>query len=75
MHKVDHVAKARGVFHPYQYLNYAAGDQDIYGGYGEDNRKKVLEICRRYDAQDLMPKMRPGIIQLSGSNAGKGNGR
>ncbi|KAL6859286.1 hypothetical protein J3F83DRAFT_749626 [Trichoderma novae-zelandiae] len=66
---VDMVAKAaraHGTFHGYQNLNYAASHQDVYGGYGEENRKRLLEIKAKYDPEDLMSQLRPGIIQLSG---------
>ncbi|PTB65194.1 FAD-binding domain-containing protein [Trichoderma citrinoviride] len=66
MNKVERVARAHGTFHRYQYLNYAARHQDVYGGYGEENRKRLRELQAKYDPEDLMSKLRPGIIQLSG---------
>ncbi|OPB41126.1 FAD binding domain protein [Trichoderma guizhouense] len=65
--KVEKAARAQGTFYPYQYLNYAARHQDVYGSYGEENRKRLLEIKAKYDPEDLMSTLRPGIIQLSGS--------
>ncbi|KAL6815042.1 hypothetical protein J3E69DRAFT_105725 [Trichoderma sp. SZMC 28015] len=65
--KVEKAARAQGTFHRYQYLNYAARPQDVYGSYGEENRKRLLEIKAKYDPEDLMSTLRPGIIQLSGS--------
>ncbi|KAL7919866.1 hypothetical protein ACQKWADRAFT_300271 [Trichoderma austrokoningii] len=65
--KVEKAARAQGTFHRYQYLNYAAGHQDVYSSYGEENKKRLLEISEKYDPDGLMPKLRPGIIQLSGS--------
>lgn len=67
MDKVEKAARAHGTFHRYQYLNYADGHQDVYGSYGEENKKRLLEISSKYDPDGLMPKLRPGIIQLSGS--------
>jgi FAD/FMN-containing dehydrogenase len=66
--KVERAARSYGTFHRYQYLNYAAGHQDVYGGYGEENKKRLLEISSKYDPDGLMSKLRPGIIQLSGSH-------
>ncbi|KAL6690763.1 hypothetical protein J3F84DRAFT_404117 [Trichoderma pleuroticola] len=65
--KVKKAARAQGIFHRYQYLNYADRHQDAYGSYGEENRKRLLEIKAKYDPEDLMSTLRPGIIQLSGS--------
>ncbi|KAL6895104.1 hypothetical protein GGI43DRAFT_386228 [Trichoderma evansii] len=70
--KVEKATRAHGTFHRYQYLNYAAGHQDVYGGYGEKNKKRLLEISSKYDPDGLMPKLRPGIIQLSGSKKAYG---
>lgn len=64
MEKAEKVARARGTFHKYRVLNYCANNQDIYGGYGEENRKRLLGIRARYDPDDIMSKLRPGIIQL-----------
>ncbi|KAL6802596.1 hypothetical protein GGI42DRAFT_29387 [Trichoderma sp. SZMC 28013] len=65
--KVEKAAQAQGTFHRYQYLNYADRHQDVYGSYGEENRKRLLAIKAKYDPEDLMSTLRPGIIQLSGS--------
>ncbi|PTB37635.1 hypothetical protein M441DRAFT_447643 [Trichoderma asperellum CBS 433.97] len=64
MEKAEKAARARGTFHRYRVLNYSAAYQDIYGGYGEENRKRLLEIRAKYDPDDIMSKLRPGIIQL-----------
>ncbi|KAM0262156.1 hypothetical protein ACHAQJ_001899 [Trichoderma viride] len=64
MERVEKAARARGTFHNYQALNYAAGHQDVYGGYGEENRNRLLEIRGKYDPADIMRTLRPGIIQL-----------
>lgn len=66
MDKVEKASRANGTFHRYQALNYAAAHQDVYGGYGEENRKRLLEIRAKYDPTGMMPKLRPGIIQFSG---------
>ncbi|KAL7953836.1 hypothetical protein V8C34DRAFT_41344 [Trichoderma compactum] len=65
--KVEKAARAQGTFHRYQYLNYADRHQDVYGSYGEENRKRLVEIKAKYDPEDLMSTLRPGIIQLSAS--------
>ncbi|KAL7927014.1 hypothetical protein ACQKWADRAFT_327003 [Trichoderma austrokoningii] len=64
MEKAENVARSRGTFHRYKALNYSATGQDIYGGYGEENRKRLLEIRDKYDPGDIMSRLRPGIIQL-----------
>lgn len=62
MQRVEAAATARGTFHRYVYLNYAAPEQDIYEGYGQENRKKLLEISSKYDPDEVFSKLRPGYI-------------
>ncbi|KAL7946845.1 hypothetical protein V8C42DRAFT_318922 [Trichoderma barbatum] len=64
--RVENAARAHGTWHNYQYLNYAASSQDVYGGYGEENRKRLLDISAKYDPKGLISTLRPGIIQLLG---------
>lgn len=64
MKKAEEAARTRGTSHRYRVLNYSAAHQDVYGGYGEENRKRLLEIRDKYDPDDIMSKLRPGIIQL-----------
>lgn len=37
------------VFHPYIYINYANKGQDVFGGYGEKNRQRLIEISKAVD--------------------------
>ncbi|UKZ64994.1 uncharacterized protein TrAtP1_006196 [Trichoderma atroviride] len=70
--KAEKAARDRGTLHRYKVLNYSTGHQDVYGGYGEGNRKRLLEVRNKYDPDDIMSKLRPGIIQLlPNNNAGK----
>ncbi|KAM0466763.1 hypothetical protein ACHAPV_000270 [Trichoderma viride] len=75
MEKAEKAALARGTFHMYRVLNYSTGHQDVYGGYGEENRKRLLEIRDKYDPDDIMSKLRPGIIQLLPKNNAGVHGR
>jgi hypothetical protein len=70
MEKAEKAARFRGKFHRYRVLNYSTAHQDVYGGYGEENRKRLLEIRDKYDPDDIMSKLRPGIIQLLPKNNG-----
>lgn len=75
MEKAETAARARGTFHRYKVLNYSTAHQDVYGGYGEENRKRLLEIRDKYDPDDIMSKLRPGIIQLHPQNNAGVHGR
>jgi hypothetical protein len=57
-------AKEMGLYHRYIYQNYAAASQDVFGGYGEENRQWLLEIQRRYDPQGVFSRLQPGGFKL-----------
>lgn len=42
-----------GVYHPYIYLNYAKSDQDVFSGYGEHNRRRLIEIQKSVDPNGI----------------------
>jgi hypothetical protein len=58
-------AKEMGVYSPYIYANYAAGFQDVIGGYGEKSRAALLATSRKYDPQQLFQKQVPGGYKLA----------
>jgi FAD binding domain/Berberine and berberine like len=43
------LAKQRGRWHPYIYMNYAGQDQDVQSGYGEESLKRLRKVRERYD--------------------------
>lgn len=38
-----------GVFHPFVYINYANQGQDVFSGYGEENKQRLIAIQTRVD--------------------------
>ncbi|KAE9378505.1 FAD-binding domain-containing protein [Stipitochalara longipes BDJ] len=72
MHQVGHSildrsveeAKKMGLWHPYIYQNYAGAGQDVFGGYGVQNRQRLLEIQKRYDADGVFNRLLPGGFKL-----------
>jgi hypothetical protein len=63
--QVDTASKARGVYHPFKYLNYAAQWQDPIGGYGEANMKKLCAASKKYDPLRIFQKAVPGGFKLT----------
>lgn len=63
--RVEAAAATRGTFHRYQYLNYASVQQDVYGSYGEENKRRLIKISNKYDPDKTFWKLRsPGAIRL-----------
>jgi len=57
-------AKDMGVYSPYIYANYAAGFQDVMGGYGEKSRAEMIATSKKYDPIQLFQKQVPGGFKL-----------
>ncbi|KAI4094939.1 MAG: hypothetical protein L6R37_007152 [Teloschistes peruensis] len=58
------LAKKLGVYNRYIYQNYAAKGQEVFEGYGEENRKKLVRISEKYDPEGVFQKLQPGYFKL-----------
>ncbi|OAL28157.1 hypothetical protein AYO20_09576 [Fonsecaea nubica] len=65
--RVTETATAHNKFHRYVYLNYAAGDQDVFASYGEENLARLVRVSEKYDPQGVFTRLRPGYINLARS--------
>ncbi|OQV04670.1 FAD binding domain-containing protein [Cladophialophora immunda] len=72
--RVTATAKAHNKFHRYVYLNYAAGNQDVFASYGEENLARLLHISKQYDANGVFTKLRPGYINVTRNGHQKNGG-
>ncbi|KAL8833011.1 MAG: hypothetical protein Q9170_004573 [Blastenia crenularia] len=57
-------AKKLGVHNEYIYQNYAAKGQDVFAGYGEANRQRLIKISEKYDPKGVFQKLQPGYFKL-----------
>jgi hypothetical protein len=57
-------AKKMGLYHQYLYHNYASAIQDVFGGYGEKNRERLLAIQKKYDQEEVFSRLQPGGFKL-----------
>ncbi len=62
--KDEEKAKELGLQHRYLYQNYAAEDQDVFAGYGEENRARLRAISKKYDPDQVFQKLQPGYFKL-----------
>jgi hypothetical protein len=59
------LAKEMGLWHPYVYLNYADIGQDVFAGYGKENREKLKKIQRKWDPEGVFgPRLQPGGFKI-----------
>lgn len=61
---VDRIAQERGTSDPFRYLNYAAVEQDVFGGYGEENREFLRGVSQAYDPDRLFQQACIGGFKL-----------
>ncbi|KAI0022851.1 hypothetical protein F4780DRAFT_769523 [Xylariomycetidae sp. FL0641] len=63
---IEEATKAAGIHDGFTYMGDAAGFQkdDVYPGYGEPNRMKLLEISRQYDPERVLQGLWPGGFKL-----------
>ncbi|KAN0098787.1 FAD-binding domain containing protein [Hyaloscypha variabilis] len=59
------LATQRGLDNRFIYINYASQDQDVFGGYGKDNERKLERIRREYDPVNVFESLWTGYFKLS----------
>lgn len=59
-------AKGMGLDYKFIYQNYAAQGQDVFDGYGEANKQRLIEISEKYDPERVFQKLQPGYFKLEG---------
>lgn len=65
-----HAAQALGRDFRYVYQNYASLKQDVFQGYGGENLRRLGEVSRRFDPDQVFRKLQPGYFKLDGGNGG-----
>jgi FAD/FMN-containing dehydrogenase len=53
-----------GLHHRYIYQNYANISQDVFAGYGEENRDRLRKIQRKYDPEGVFSRLQPGYFKV-----------
>ncbi|OTA54154.1 FAD-binding domain-containing protein [Hypoxylon sp. EC38] len=60
------LARARGLHHPFLYMNYASQFQDPIASYGTENKARLIEVSKRYDPDGVFQNLNPGYFKLMG---------
>ena len=61
---VETLAREKGVYHRFVYLDYADKTQNPIDGYGEANKQRLQAVSKKYDPQGLFQKGVPGGFKL-----------
>lgn len=62
--KHEKVLKARGVYLPFKYINYADESQDAIGSYGNEAVRRLRQVSRKYDPAQVLQRRVPGKFKL-----------
>ena len=57
-------AESMGVLHPYLFQNHAFEEQDVFAGYGAENRDRLRRIREAVDPEKVFLKLQPGYYKL-----------
>jgi hypothetical protein len=58
------LAKSMHLHHRYIYQNYANISQDVFAGYGEENRLRLRGIQQKYDPEGVFSRLQPGYFKV-----------
>lgn len=61
---VEAQIRAREIFHPFVYMNYANGPQKPYEAFGEANVRRLKSIQKKYDPKNTLGKLWKGGYKL-----------
>jgi hypothetical protein len=64
MRDIDSKAKAMGMLHRFQYINYADPSQHPIASYGAENVERLRETSRKYDPRGVFQRQVPGGFKL-----------
>lgn len=57
------LGKEMGLWHRFIYQNYAGPGQEVFAGYGPENRARLLDIQRKYDPEGVFQRLQPGYFK------------
>lgn len=61
---IGNATQKAGLYDPFYYMGDAAGFQNIYDGYGAENKQRLLDISRKYDPLRVFQKYWPGGFKI-----------
>jgi hypothetical protein len=61
---IDSKARAMGMLHKFQYINYADPSQHPIQSYGDENVEQLRRTSRKYDPKGVFQRQVPGGFKL-----------
>ena len=63
-HRIRHAAASMDMLHPYLFQNHAFEEDDIFAGYGEENRNRLIRIRGAVDPDGVFARLQSGYYKL-----------
>ena len=63
--RANATAYAQRLGNRFIYQNYAALEQDVFEGYGEEKKEKLRVVSERYDPKGVWQKLQPGYFKVN----------
>lgn len=61
---IANATQEAGIWDPFLYMGDSTYFQDIYDGYGQENKQRLLDISRKYDPKRVFQKLLPGGYKI-----------
>ncbi|KAI1337077.1 hypothetical protein F5Y15DRAFT_426217 [Xylariaceae sp. FL0016] len=61
---IEEAARREGVWDAFTYMGDAAGFQEVFPGYGEENSRRLVEVALKYDPEMVFQELWPGGFRL-----------
>ena len=61
---ITNATQEAGLWDPFTYMGDATYFQDIYEGYGAENKQRLLDVSRQYDPERVFQKLLPGGYKI-----------
>ncbi|PPJ53095.1 hypothetical protein CBER1_11651 [Cercospora berteroae] len=61
---IEELARNRGCYMPFKYMNYAHREQDVIGSYGFEKQAFLRGVSAKYDPQRVFQKLQTGPFKL-----------
>lgn len=58
------LAKSMKLDDPFIYMNYASLNEDVYAGYGAQNKAKLMAVKKKYDPMNVFGRLWKGYFKL-----------
>ncbi|KAH7308921.1 hypothetical protein B0I35DRAFT_453531 [Stachybotrys elegans] len=63
--RIEKEAKKRHLYHPFLFANYSAQWQEVFGSYGDANRRFLSEVANVYDPDRVFQCLQSGSFKIS----------